>query len=163
MFQKPSTHESGLSSSSSSQGTREETFFNHYATKKTVSNGFLDGALIATNVGQLKILLSDGIIDTKDAKWWISLVLVGTSVLIQIIMLIVLGYLANNNLANRRKKSYINFMNNVALVLTGIVFVLNIIINVLVQIDFTNLLKPKASTVVPSPIWSTTEPGLATE
>lgn len=149
---------SSAASAWSSHPTRDETFFNHYATKKTISNGFLDGALLATNVAQLKVILSDGIIDTKDAKWWISVVLVSTSVLAQIIMLIVLGYLANNNLANRRKKSYINFMNNVALVLTGIVFVLNIITNVLVQIDFTNILKatPTAPTVA-SPIWSTAE------
>lgn len=135
--------------------TREETFFNHYATKKTVSNGFLDVALLATNVGQLKVLLSNGFIDQKDPKWWVSIVLVSTSIIAQVVMLLILGYLANNNLANRRKKSYINFMNNVALVLTGVVFCLNIITTVFIQIDFTNL-TPKTSTL-PNLLWSSTE------
>lgn len=104
--------------------------------------------------------------DVNDVKWWISVVLVATSVFAQIIMLMILGYLANKNLANRRKKSYINFMNNMALVLTGIVFVLNIVSNVLVQIDFTNILKKQPSTqptVASTPIWSTTGPAFATE
>ena len=115
----------------------------------------MDVALLATNVGQLKVLLSNGFIDQKDPKWWVSIVLVSTSIIAQVVMLLILGYLANNNLANRRKKSYINFMNNVALVLTGVVFCLNIITTVFIQIDFTNL-TPKASTL-PNLLWSSTE------
>ena len=35
--------------------------FNRYATKKTFSNGFLNGALLATNGAQLKLLLTESL------------------------------------------------------------------------------------------------------
>lgn len=63
----------------------------------------MDGALLATNAGQLRFLLSDGFFNPKDPKWFISIILVSASIIFQVIMLIILAYLANNNLANKRK------------------------------------------------------------
>ena len=89
----------------------------------------MDGALLATNAAQLRTLLSDDYLDKpKDPRWIVSIVFVSGSLLAQLIILILLGVLANNNLANRTKKSYLNVMNDVVLVLSGIIFALNVYI-----------------------------------
>lgn len=88
----------------------------------------MDGALLATNASQLRTLLSDEYLNgPRDPKWIISLIFVSASILSQVIILVLLGVLANNNLANRAKKSYINVMNDIVLVLSGIIFALNVI------------------------------------
>lgn len=136
---------------------KDEKFYNNYATKKTFSNGLMDGALLATNASQLRFLLTDGFIKTEDPKWVISIILVTASIISQVIMLVILGLLANSNLANKSKKWYINTMNNVVLVLTGVVFCLNIITNVFIQVDFTSILD-KISTTAQN--WSGSTPSI---
>ena len=83
---------------------------------------------LATNAAQLRTLLSEEYLNgsTKDPKWIISLVFVSASLISQVIILVLLGVLANNNLANRAKKSYLNVMNDIVLVLSGIIFALNV-------------------------------------
>lgn len=114
----------------------------------------MDGALLAANAAQLRLLLTDGFIHPKDPKWVISISMVVASIIAQCIILIILAYLAKNNLANKAKKPYLDIMNNVVLILTGIIFCLNIITNVFIQIDFTNLIENIGSNV-PNFNWST--------
>ena len=104
----------------------------------------MDGALLATNAAQLRQLLTEGFIHPNDPKWIISIILVSISIIAQLVVLVILGYLANNTLANKAKKPYLNIMNDMVLVLTGIIFCLNIVSNVFIQIDFTDVLE-KAS------------------
>ena len=117
----------------------------------------MDGALLATNAAQLRTLLTEGFIHPNDPKWIISISLVSTSIVAQLVILVILGYLANNTLANKAKKPYLDIMNNMVLVLTGIIFCLNIVTNVFIQIDFTDVLD-KAKTTVTQFEWPTTNP-----
>ncbi len=141
-------------------------WYDKYATKKTFSNGLMDGALLATNAAQLRTLLTTGFYNKEDPKWYISISLVATSLCCQIIMLILCGVLANNNLTDRNKSTYLNVINNIVLVLTGIIFCLNIIVNVFVQIDFTNLIninttKPSGfESIIPFNFWSSSAPSV---
>ncbi|RNA11469.1 ninjurin-2-like isoform X1 [Brachionus plicatilis] len=135
----------------------DDKFFNIYATKKTFSNGLMDGALLAANAAQLRLLLTDGFIYPKDPKWIISITLVIASIISQCVIFIILAYLAKNNLANKAKKPYLDAMNNVVLILTGIIFCLNVITNVFIQIDFTNILGSTVSNI-PTFEWPTTNP-----
>ena len=108
----------------------------------------MDGALLATNAAQLKLLLSKGFYDTNDPKWYVSIVLVSASLASQVLILGLLGVLAQKDLADRTKKTMINRMNNFVLLLTGIVFCLNIITNVFIQLDADKL--QLATTSAPS-------------
>ena len=54
----------------------------------------MDGALLATNAAQLRVLLSEGFLDTKDPKWFISIILVSCSLGAQLLVLVLLGLLA---------------------------------------------------------------------
>lgn len=105
----------------------------------------MDGALLATNAAQLRQLLTEGFLNTKDPKWFISIILVVTSIILQLLTIFILAYLANNNLGDRLKRRYINTMNNVVLLMSGIIFVINIISNVFIQIDFTSILSKTTS------------------
>ncbi|CAF0811382.1 unnamed protein product [Brachionus calyciflorus] len=115
----------------------------------------MDGALLATNAAQLRLLLTEGFMYPKDPKWVISISLVVASIIAQLAILVICGYLANNTLANRAKKAYLEAMNNIVLVLTGVIFCLNIITNVFIQIDFTNNIEKAKTTLFD---WPTTNP-----
>ena len=63
--------------------------------------------------------------------------LVLTSIFLQLIIFVLSGVLANNNLADKRKCNKLNIINNIVLILTGLLMGVNICVNVFVQIDFT--------------------------
>ena len=132
-------------------------WYDKYATKKTFSNGLMDGALLATSAGQLRSLLSNGY-DKSDPKWYISISLVTTSVFCQVFMLILCAILANNNLADKAKSNYLNVLNNIVLVMTGAIFCFNIIVNVFVQVDFPSSLPNGTKKLEPfmPDFWSST-------
>jgi hypothetical protein len=108
----------------------------------------MDGALLAVNAGQLRVLLTQGFLDPSDPKWLISIILVSSSIVAQLIMLVILGVLANNNFANRAKKGFINVMHDIVLILTGIIFCVNVITSVFIQVDFTDILNKVTSASV---------------
>ncbi len=95
--------------------------------------------MLATNAAQLRFLLTDKEKE-KGTIWIVSITLVTISIVAQLIMAVLLGLLARNNLADLKQKRVNNIMNNFVLVLTGIVFVTNIITNVFIQVDITDYL-----------------------
>ena len=58
-----------------------------------------------------------------------------------------------SNLANKRTKAKIDSMNNMVLVLSGIIFCINVITNVFIQVDFGDILATTTNGIRP------TEPG----
>ena len=47
--------------------------------------------------------------------------------------------MAKKNVADKKKVYYANIINNIALILSGILFCINILINVFIQMEATNL------------------------
>jgi hypothetical protein len=133
---------------------KDDLFYNKYTTKKSIAHGLVVGALLAANAAQLRVLLCDQMLNSRDPKWIVPFVLVCLSGLAQLLLLIFLAVLANFNLANHEKKNAINVLNNIVLALCGIVFCVNIVSNVFIQIDFAALLNKATS----SSFWSTTDP-----
>ncbi len=54
-------------------------------------------------------------------------------------MLILSGVLANNHIGDKKKARAMDIINNIILVLTGVIFSINIVVNVFVQIDLTGM------------------------
>ncbi|XP_048865121.1 ninjurin-2 [Brienomyrus brachyistius] len=98
---------------------------NHYATKKSVAESMLDVALLMANASQMKAVLEQG----PGFKYYITvLVLIGASLLLQILagaLFVVMARKDLNNVANQRK---LDIINNIA---TGLVF-LTVIINIFI-------------------------------
>jgi hypothetical protein len=139
----------------------DDFFFNKYTTKKTLSAGLIIGGLLAANAGQLRVLLADQMMNTRDAKWLVPFVLVCFSGAAQLVLLVLLAILANCSLAitavgdgERRRRNGLAIVNTVVLVISGMVFCVNIVSNVFIQIDFAALLSKATS----SSFWSTTDP-----
>lgn len=63
-------------------------------------------------------------------------------------MAVLLGFLARNTLTDQKQRTVNNLMNNTVLVLTAIVFVTNIITNVFIQVDITEVLNNKTKTTI---------------
>lgn len=97
----------------------------------------MDGAILATNAAQLKMLLSNQTM-LNDTLWFISLILVSASITFQVLLAIFLSLLARNNLEDGKQKKTNERLNNLVLILTGIVFAINILTNILVQVDLEN-------------------------
>ncbi len=55
-------------------------------------------------------------------------------------MLILSGVLANNHIGDKKKARAMDIINNIVLVLTGVIFSINIVVNVFVQIDFSGMI-----------------------
>ncbi len=99
-----------------------------------------DGALLATNAVQLKTLLTTPV-TKQDSLWIVSLVFVSISIIAQCLMAVLLGILANNSIADDSRRRFNNILNDIVLGLTGIVFVTNIITNVFIQVNISDLTK----------------------
>lgn len=110
-----------------------KTTVNEYATKKTFALGNLEIALITTNAVQLKTLL--GHKTDRDTYWWIGLILVCASILIQVINACVLGILGTNNIDKERRQHRLVVLNNISMVLSVFINVINIVLNVIVGIE----------------------------
>ncbi|XP_050432377.1 ninjurin-1-like isoform X1 [Adelges cooleyi] len=101
---------------------------NRYATKKTIAQGMLDIALLTANANQLKYILQVG---EKHEFYKPLLVLIATSILLQVFMGVI--FLSLNLMRDCRfhlieyKTSSI-FINQVPVVCTFMVFVINIVI-----------------------------------
>lgn len=110
-----------------------KTTVNDYATKKTIAVGNLEIALLATNAVQLKTLLGNK--TNKDTIWYISLVLVCASLLIQVLNACILVLLGKDNLSKRSHQHRLVSLNNFSLILSIFVTVINVVLNILVAID----------------------------
>jgi hypothetical protein len=132
----------------------DDLFYNKYTTKKSIAHGLIVGGLLAANAAQLRVLLADQMMNVREPKWMIPFVLVCCSGLAQLVLLILLAVLSNFNLVDHAKKNAMNALNNIVLAVSGIVFCVNIVSNVFIQIDFADLLSKATS----SSFWSTTDP-----
>uniref|UniRef100_A0AAQ6IS54 Uncharacterized protein n=1 Tax=Anabas testudineus TaxID=64144 RepID=A0AAQ6IS54_ANATE len=98
---------------------------NHYATKKSAAQSMLDVALLIANSSQLKTVLYVG----PQYHFYIPLiVLLSLSILLQIIVGLLLVFIAKYDLNDVRKQSRLNSMNNMATVFVFFIVLINIFI-----------------------------------
>ncbi|KAG8199889.1 hypothetical protein JTE90_015879 [Oedothorax gibbosus] len=98
---------------------------NIYATRKTVAQGMMDIALLTANASQLKQVLATA--DTHD-YYMINLVLIGTSMSLQIIVGILLVVVGRWNINKRKEQNIANVTNNIIVILIFLITVVNVLI-----------------------------------
>ncbi|KAM4609821.1 ninjurin-1 [Polymixia lowei] len=101
---------------------------NHYATKKSAAQSMLDVALLMANSSQLKTLLFVG----PQYQFYIPLmVLLSLSITLQVLVGLLLIFIAKYDLNDVRKHSTLNKMNNVSTVVVFLLVLINIFITAL--------------------------------
>ncbi|XP_063699806.1 ninjurin-2-like [Culicoides brevitarsis] len=101
--------------------------FNRYATKKSLSQGLIDIALLTANASQLKSILTAG---PQYRFYHLMLGLIVASIALQLIqasLLCVLGFSCNINKAKCHWRA--NFINNLVVLTTTCTTVINTIIS----------------------------------
>ncbi|XP_018321547.1 ninjurin-2 isoform X2 [Agrilus planipennis] len=101
---------------------------NKYATKKTISQGLLDIALLTANASQLKYILQVG---TRHEFYTLMLTLIIISIILQVVqasMCLVLGSKYDLNKVKDHEAS--NWVNNLVLIANVLIVVVNLIIGV---------------------------------
>lgn len=99
---------------------------NSYATKKTVSQGLFDVALLTANASQLKYSLQLG---DKNKFYLVIVVLICTSIILQVLVGVLFIYqgLINLNEPNRQKR--LNIINNLSTIMVFVITVINVFIS----------------------------------
>ncbi|XP_012733018.3 ninjurin-1 isoform X2 [Fundulus heteroclitus] len=101
---------------------------NHYATKKSAAQSMLDVALLMANSSQLKTILYVG----PGYRFYIPLiVLLGLSITLQVVVGLLLVFLAKYDLNDTRKHAKLERMNNAATVFVFFTVLINIFITAL--------------------------------
>ncbi|CAF3872731.1 unnamed protein product [Rotaria sordida] len=100
--------------------------YNRYATKKTIGHGLLEFALLTSNAMQLRTLINQ---KQRDTIWLASLILVCISILAQVILAYILIIVGKGNIQNPEKQEKLEKYNNIALFITTLVSMINVIIN----------------------------------
>ncbi|CAF1545101.1 unnamed protein product [Adineta steineri] len=101
--------------------------YNRYATTKTIGQGFFELALITSNAMQLRTLLTQ---KQRDGIWIASLVLVCLSILAQIGLTYLLIIIGKGDIENPDKQTKLEKYNYLALFITILISIMNVIINV---------------------------------
>jgi uncharacterized membrane protein YvlD (DUF360 family) len=107
--------------------------FNRYATKKTLANSSFEIALLVTNAVQLKTLLSNK--TTKDTLWYVGLSLVCVSLFIQVINACILVLMGTDDISKERRQHRLISLNNISLILSVLLAIVNVVLNVIVAVD----------------------------
>lgn len=107
--------------------------FNRYATKKTLANSSFEVALLVTNAVQLKNLLANK--THQDALWYVGLTLVCLSLFIQVINACILVLLGKDDISKEQKQPRLVWLNNVSLILSVLLAIVNVVLNVLVAVE----------------------------
>jgi hypothetical protein len=107
--------------------------YNRYATKKTLANGGFEIALLITNAVQLKVLL--GNMSKQDPLWWVGLVLVCISIFIQVLNGCTLVLMGTNDITKVRRQPRLISLNNLSLIFSVLLAIVNVILNVIVVVD----------------------------
>jgi len=107
--------------------------FNRYATKKTLANSSFEIALLVTNAVQLKTLLSNK--TTKDTLWYVGLSLVCASLFIQVINACILVLMGTDDISKERRQHRLISLNNISLILSVLLAIVNVVLNVIVAVD----------------------------
>uniref|UniRef100_A0A3B4AIL2 Ninjurin 2 n=1 Tax=Periophthalmus magnuspinnatus TaxID=409849 RepID=A0A3B4AIL2_9GOBI len=101
---------------------------NHYATKKSAAQSMLDVALLMANSSQLKTVLYVG----PQYRFYTPLiVLLSLSITLQVLVGLLLVFIAKYDLNDARKHAKLNRMNNVATVFVFFTVLINIFITAL--------------------------------
>ncbi|MEQ2225767.1 Ninjurin-1 [Ilyodon furcidens] len=101
---------------------------NHYATKKSAAQSMLDVALLMANSSQLKTILYAG----PGYRFYIPLiVLLALSIILQVIVGLLLVFLAKYDLNDRQKHAKLDRMNNAATIFVFFTVLINIFITAL--------------------------------
>merc|ERR1712141_171352 len=104
---------------------------NRYATKKTISQGMLDMALLASNASQLKYLMQIGEVH----EYYTEMVaLVVTSIVLQIVVGLLFFLIAMININDEDSHASAKVLNNIILVIIIILLIFTIVIQVIVFI-----------------------------
>ncbi|RVE70282.1 hypothetical protein OJAV_G00062330 [Oryzias javanicus] len=102
--------------------------YNMYATKKSAAQSMLDVALLMANSSQLKTLLYVG----PQYRFYIPLiVLLALSMTLQVVVGLLLVFIAKYNLNDERKHPKLEMMNNAATVFVFFTVLINIFITAL--------------------------------
>ncbi|CAM4958288.1 unnamed protein product [Rotaria socialis] len=116
--------------------------YNQYATKKTIGHGLLGFALLTSNAMQLRTLASQ---KQRDVIWAASVLLVCISIIVQIILAYLLVIVGKGNIQDPQKQLKLEKYNNMALFLTTLVSMVNVVINVFMSTtDSTSYLDTKS-------------------
>uniref|UniRef100_A0A3B3DG76 Ninjurin 1 n=1 Tax=Oryzias melastigma TaxID=30732 RepID=A0A3B3DG76_ORYME len=111
--------------------------YNMYATKKSAAQSMLDVALLMANSSQLKTLLYVG----PQYRFYIPLiVLLALSMTLQVVVGLLLVFIAKYNLNDERKHPKLERMNNAATVFVFFTVLINIFITALGFQDNPNLI-----------------------
>ncbi|XP_047218041.1 ninjurin-1 isoform X2 [Girardinichthys multiradiatus] len=101
---------------------------NHYATKKSAAQSMLDVALLMANSSQLKTILYAG----PGYRFYIPIiVLLALSIILQVIVGLLLVFLAKYDLNDRQKHAKLDRMNNAATIFVFFTVLINIFITAL--------------------------------
>ncbi|KAL1249884.1 hypothetical protein QQF64_020889 [Cirrhinus molitorella] len=101
---------------------------NHYATKKSAAQSMLDVALLMANSSQLKTVLHSG----AQHNFYTPLIaLISLSISLQVIVGLLLLFIAKYDLNDAKKQPRLNTMNNMATVFVFFTVLINIIITAL--------------------------------
>ncbi|KAH9528411.1 hypothetical protein DERF_002360 [Dermatophagoides farinae] len=85
-----------------------------------------DVALLTANASQLKHTLTLG---DKSRFYLLMVILIGTSILLQVLVGIVFIYLGYHNLENEQRQKRLNNLNNLTTILVFIITVVNVFIS----------------------------------
>lgn len=96
---------------------------NKYATRKTLAQGLLDVSLLMANASQLKAVIEVG--EHGQQFYYALLVLIGVSIVIQVVVGIVLIVLGGMELKTAEEKKRAHVLNNVSVGLIMVVTVIN--------------------------------------
>jgi uncharacterized membrane protein YidH (DUF202 family) len=107
--------------------------FNRYATKKTLANSSFEIALLVTNAVQLKTVLGNK--NNHDTLWYVGLVLICTSLFIQVINACILVLLGTDDISKERRQHRLVSLNNFSLILSVLLAIVNVVLNVIVAVD----------------------------
>ncbi|XP_068950283.1 ninjurin-2 isoform X1 [Petaurus breviceps papuanus] len=99
--------------------------FNHYATKKSVSESMLDVALFMSNATRLKAVLEQ---EPSSPYYTVLVTLLSISLLLQVVIGILLIITARMNLNEVSKQQWLNQLNNTTMVMVFITVIINIFI-----------------------------------
>ncbi|KAM3847794.1 ninjurin-1 isoform 2-T2 [Vipera latastei] len=105
--------------------TNRQINMNHYANKKSAAESMLDIALLMANASQLKAVMEQG----PSFEFYMPLiVLISTSLVLQIGVGVLLIFLVKYDLNNPAKHAKLDFLNNLA---TGLVFII-VVVNIFI-------------------------------
>ncbi|RWS27515.1 Ninjurin-1-like protein [Leptotrombidium deliense] len=124
-----------LNASKMKQGSNEnkEAYkldYSLYATKKNISQGLLDIAVLTANTTQLKTVLQRGTGDGSQGLYIyiVNLSLIGTSIALQIIVGIILLLNSRQNINDVKVKNKAESCNSVILLIAFIITIVNVFI-----------------------------------